>query len=348
MLPAIVAGGAPIVGGVVGHLLGAGDRAAAAKATADAIAYLESVGIPSIEAQQIIMTNPEFVGQFSAQQETAEQMGPSAMQDIQTDPRLQDAQMNALAQLQEQGTNPLTDMEKASLNQSRRDVASEAQARQNSILQNMAQRGAGGSGAELAAQLASSQASAQRQGEEADRMKAMAQQRALQAISESGNMAGNIRGQAFGEDSAKASAMDAIAQFNAANRQNVQSRNVSSANQAGMREADMRQGLEGTRADNSNYQQQYNKQLLQQDYQNRLAKAQSLAQAKTGQAGQYQQQAAQTADMWSKIGTGVGQGAATFAKKASTVKEPENPINRGAYATAEEDYDTDKKIGWNA
>lgn len=312
MLPALVPVAGNLVGGLLGKLFGGNKNKLAEQSYKKAAEYLESVGIPSVEAQQIILQNPEFISQFTPDAETVEGLGDSAMGGVQTDPRLRAAQMDALSSLVEQGKNPLTDTEKASLNQSRRDVASDAQARNNAILQNMSARGAGGSGVELAAQLASSQASAQRAGEESDREKAMAQQRALESIAQAGSLGGSIRGQEFSEDSAKASAADAIAKFNAANRQEVQQRNIAAKNAAKLREANVRQDLEGTRTANFNAQEEYNKKLLQQDYQNKMGKAEQLSGLANAQAGRQQQAAANTAQNWANIGSSVGAGLASI------------------------------------
>ena len=71
-----------------------------------------------------------------------------------------------------------------------------------------------------------------------------------------------------------------------------------------------------------NQQETYNKQLLQQDYQNRLAKAQSLANAYTGAGSQAAAagatQAANTTAMWQGIGqagAGAAQAYGNYTKK---------------------------------
>lgn len=311
----LLAGLAPVVGGIVGQIASGGEKDAAAKSSAQAIEYLKSVGVPSIEAQQIVMNNPEFVSQFTPEAETTQQLGSSAMENVSTDPRLAQAQMSALTSLQEQGENPLTAMEKAQLNSNRRSVASEEQARQGAILQDMAARGAGGSGAELAARLSSSQSATQRAGEQADSLAAMSQQRALQAIAAGGELGGSIRGQEFGEGTAKASAADAIAQFNAANAQNVEARNVAAKNAAGATAAATKQELEGIRANNSNQQQIYNKNLLQTNYQNQIQKASGLAGQSNADAARNTANAAQTAQSWAQIGAGVGQAGGAIGKQ---------------------------------
>lgn len=306
-LPAIVSGVGSIGGGIAGGIAAGNEQQQAAAARQKAVQALEQIGIPSVEAQQLVLQNPEMIGQFAPEAVTAEQLGPSGMENVQVNPQLKEAQMSALRQLQEQGTNPLTDIEKASLNEARRQTAGDEQARQKLILQQMAERGAGGSGAELAARLASSQGSADRAAQESDRMKAMAQQRALDAIAQAGALGGQIRGQEFGEEAQKASAMDAIARFNAQNRQDVSSSNVAARNAAALREAEMRQQLENLRATNANAQQQYNKQLLQTRFQNEMDKAKGVSNAYTGQADQHQKNAEGIAQSGSQIGNAVGQ-----------------------------------------
>lgn len=248
----------------------------------DAIAQFNAIQMPSIEEQQLMLQHPEYLGDYQAMMENAQSQGPSAMEGISTDPRLQDAQMAALENLSQMGESGLLPGEEAALRQSRRGAAGEAQAKSAQIMSDMERRGMGGSGAELAARLQASQSSADRMSQESDREMQMAQERALGAISQGGALAGQVRGQQFGEQSDVAKAKDYINQFNTQNQQAVQQRNVANQNQAGMRNLSEQQriGEAGTAANNT--QQQYNKELLQKKFNNQLALAQ-------GKAGQYNQ-----------------------------------------------------------
>lgn len=282
-------------------------RAAAAQATAEsgrqfdeamkemreAAEYLESLGVPPVEAQRIALESAN--------------LGPSALEDVETDPRLKQAQMDALARIQEMGGAGLTAEERAQQDMITRSAGAEAQARDKSILQNMAERGIGGSGAELMARLQGSQSAADRAAVQQGQLSGQAQNRALQALSQAGQLGGQIRGQEYGEQSNLASARDRIAQFNEANR-------VQAANQAEM----------------------YNKGLIQQQYENELAKRQGVAAAKTGtaqmgvdRAGQIQlagtaaaqgelQTGAAKAGLWGGLGQAGIKAAGSYTPSGST------------------------------
>jgi hypothetical protein len=144
--------------------------------------------------------------------------GDTEMSDINTDPRLVDAQMQALTGLQgvaDSGGMTLAD--EAALNRIQGQSAQADKGRRDAILQNMQARGMGGSGLELLAQLQSSQAATDQASQQGLDVAGMAQQRALDAMMRGGSLAGDIRGQGFGEQAAIKSAQDEINKFNAAN-----------------------------------------------------------------------------------------------------------------------------------
>ena len=79
-------------------------------------------------------------------------------------------------------------------------------------------------------------------------------------------LSGNMANTEFGRQSQIASARDSINNFNAQNRQGVQERNLNA-----------RQAQSIMEADAANKAELHNKALLQQDYQNRMAKAKTMA-----------------------------------------------------------------------
>lgn len=140
----------------------------------------------------------------------------SAMAGVSTDPRLRDAQLKALSQLQEVGDNGgMTLRDQANLSKVQGQVAAADRGRRDAIMQNMAARGASGGGLELIAQMQNAQSSTDREAQSGLDIAAQAQERALQAMMNSGQLGGSIRGQDFGEASQKAQAQDAISKFNA-------------------------------------------------------------------------------------------------------------------------------------
>lgn len=305
---------APIVGGIIGSKEAGKERRAADRARAGALAQFAGIDVPTISSQELDLVLPEFMGEYSPEMEQLVSLGPSAMEGIAVDPRLQQAQMNVLETMSQIGEGGLTPGDIAAMQSMQRQVESQEQARQNAILDEMQRRGVAGSGLELAARMSSSQAATDRAAEEARQLQQMAQARSLEALGQTAGLAGQVRGQQFGEESEKARAADVIAQWNAQNQQAMRQRNVQAGREAQMRNLSERQRLAEQQAAIRNYQQEANKGLQAQKFQQEMQLA-------SGKAGIYGQQAEdrnkaaeRAGQMWSGIGTGVGTGLAGMAK----------------------------------
>ncbi len=305
---AIAAIAAPAVGGVIGGLMSHGDKKRAQAAIQAALAQYSNINIPDEEKMKLALQSPTVQGILQPYMQQAEQLQQSSMENINIDPRLRQAQMQALETLSKMGEQGLTAEDRTALNQARRQVAGDAQARQGAILQNMAARGMGGSGVELAARLSESQDSADRSSQEADRLMAMAQRRMLEGVSAAAATGGQIRGQDYGEQENLARARDAIQQFNAQQRAGTQAANIGALNQSQAQNLAEKQRIADVGVQTSNQQQQYNKQLAQQTFNNQMQLANAKANSLLGAASNYQNQAAQTGSMYSGIGSGIGQG----------------------------------------
>lgn len=181
----------------------------------------------------------------------------SLMQNIQTDPALRDAQMAALSQLGDISEGGLTLQDKADLADIQGEVARQDAARQGAIMQNMAERGLGGAGMELAQRLQAQSAGADRAASDARNVAAQAQQRALDAIMRRGSLGGEMRAQQFGEDAAKARAQDAMNMYNTGMLNEAQRNKQQIANQ---------------NTDLGNQQAMQANQIAQQNYENELSK----------------------------------------------------------------------------
>lgn len=318
---AIAAVAGPIVGGVIGNIASAGDRAAAMDAVQKAYQQFANLDIPDTEKMKLALETPEVQGVIAPYLEQAVQQGPSAMEDIAIDPRLKQAQMSALDTLSKMGQTGLTSADRASLNEIRRAGAGEEQARQNQILQSMQQRGVGGSGVELAAKLASSQQQADRSSVQADSLAKMGQERMLEAITQSGQLGGSIRAQDYGEQQNLAGAKDQIARFNAQQSGDVNARNIALQNAAQQKNLSEKQRTYEQAIGTRNMQQQFNKNLAQQEFDNRMSKAAGVA-GQLGNVGKaYSDKAAATAAMWSQIGGAAGQAGAGMAGSGSSGSE---------------------------
>lgn len=280
-----------------------------------------NVPIPTIAEQQIILENPALAGRYSPQQLQAMQAMTSSMANVSADQNAVDAQNESLNQLGQIADGGLTEADKAASRDIQRTVNQSNQARQKAILNQMASRGVLGSGMELAAQLQSSQQAADQQAQASDRLQQEAQARSLQAIAQQGSLAGQLRSQSFGEGSAKAQAQDAINQFNIQNAQNVAGINNANTNQAAMYNLQQQQALNNQAAANANAQEQYNKQLLQTQFANRMGQAQQVSNAAIAQgnaeANMANANAAQTAGMAGAVANGLV-GVAGLMKPTTT------------------------------
>lgn len=139
---------------------------------------------------------------------------PERIQAAVEDQVARNAQLEALKRMQNiAAAGGLTAQDKARRLEIDRQIDARNRANQLAIQQNMAQRGIGGSGAEIAQQMLSAQGGAQTRSQSGLQTAADAESRALQAITGSAGMAGNLRGQ----DQSSLAAQNAINQFNAAN-----------------------------------------------------------------------------------------------------------------------------------
>jgi hypothetical protein len=307
--------GANVLGGLVGQHQAAGARNQQNAMMQQALSLIQGLEIPEIEKQQLFLQLPELVGQLDPQLEQAIAADPSQMEGVSTDPRLQQAQMQALSQLQDIGVNGMTAQEAADLSKANRQAGAFAQSQQASIIQDLAQRGMSGGGSEIAMRMKAAADAADRLSQQGLEIEAQKQQRALQAIQQAGSLGGSMRTQEFGEKSDIARAQDMINQFNTENQRGVQQRNVGASNTAAAANLAEKQRISDTRGALSNQQQQYNKELIAKQYQQQKDKAAMESNALTGNASQLGQQASQTAQQWADIGSGLGEAFVASRKK---------------------------------
>lgn len=220
------------LGALIGGLFQSGEEAAARAEIEKARKKFGDIVLPELERA------------------VAEQLGPSEAGKVFADPALKDAQMHALSKMQEmeQGGG-FTLEDKAALNQIQNQLARKESAGRGAITENMAARGVGGGGAELAMQLSNQQGSAERANQAGMDIAGQAQRRYFDSILARGRMAGDMRGQDFSERSRAAEARDAMNRYNADARSRANYHNLGlgqqhfdnqmkrAAGQAGMSEA---------------------------------------------------------------------------------------------------------------
>lgn len=253
--------GLNILGAIVGELWASGDREQAKKLMEQAAAQYN---IPLPQLQEMV----------------APHLDKSAFDDIQGDPALRDAQMGALGKLKGiEDAGGLMIEDRAVLNKLQSQTARQAAARQSGIREDMAERGIGGSGAELAMQQGNAQDEASRASQAGLDIAAQAQKRYFDSILQRGRMAGDIRGQDYGEARDRAAARDEINRYN---------------------------------ADSMWRGQQANNQVRQQNYDNRWSQADQRAKNLYGQADYYRGEAARKSGQASGFGKAAGKAVNAF------------------------------------
>lgn len=312
-LPAIAAGAisilGPMLGGLIGGLSSASDREAAQRAAMDAVAEVEKLGLPPDQSAPIILKHFQAAGVLSPQMEHDILIQSSKLGEVKEDPRLRDAQMNALQMLGQRARVGLGPEERAAFNKLRTQLASEEEGKRQQILQGMQARGLGGSGAELAAQLGAAQTGAQIASSQGDDIAAAAARNALDAMSKYGTMSGQVRGQDFDINSTRARAIDEMNRFNVQSQQGTQQRNVASQNAAQQFNLQNAQNIANQNVQVDNNELVRQRLAQSQYYQDLAARAKMLADAKMQRSNILAGQAANTAQNAQNIGSGVGAAA---------------------------------------
>lgn len=184
---------------------------------------------------------PETVQKVTLQQD-------SGLNNISVDPRLKDAQIAALASLQERTNGGYSVEDRAAINRAINESAMQERAQRDALIANANARGVGGSGVALAQQLTAQQNAANRANQNTLDVAAEGRRRALEAVMQSGQLASNMRGQEFDQQARVAAAQDAINQFNTRNVNDQTYYNTGARNAAGLRNVDTRQNLNASNA----------------------------------------------------------------------------------------------------
>jgi hypothetical protein len=305
-----IAGIAAAAGGIANAAanMSAADRASALQDKA--LREWIKINIPDPKEQQIAMQRFVDQGEINPKLEQAIQQKPSEFEKITTSMAQKDAQNKALQELESIGNEGgLRLQDKAALQDAMLDNQVRDRANREGITADMARRGLGGSGFEFASQLAAQQSGADRDSRNSLQVAAQAQDRALQSIMGAGDMATKFRSQDFQEQAQKAAAADAINRFNTSNLQDVQGRNIASQNRAQEMNLADKQRISDANTNLSNQEQQYNKGLAQQQFENETRVA-------AGKSGQYGQMAANEQQKGQQLGntfTNIGQGISGLA-----------------------------------
>jgi hypothetical protein len=300
-----------IVGGILGNNAAKMDRSKQKELMKQMVEEYKKIGYPPDYAKELILQEFTSAGLYTPEieEDLNESVPESEVANIEEDPALRDAQLQALTAMQQRGRVGLSAEDRAALNQVRQQVQTDSQAKQQQILQEMQARGQGGGGAELAARLSASQAGADRASTASDTIMAQAQERALQALNSSGTMASNMRNQDFGIAEAQAQAVDERNRFLANNSIGRQTRNVAALNTAQQQNLANNQSISNANTTLANTEAQRQATALQQQYQDKLNYAAGI----TGQQGKLANYYGDTANAKAAAQVAMGKGVGQIA-----------------------------------
>lgn len=157
----------------------------------------------------------------------AEQLGPTAMSGVHSDPEQRGQQMKVMSELQdlfEHGGFNIED--RAALSEALNRANVQGSAQRHALAGEFAQRGQLGSGARLALGNMDAQGAANRANQSGLDVAAQGERRRMEALGHYADLAGNIRHDDFGEEAARARAQDAADQWNAGAREKANQYNA--------------------------------------------------------------------------------------------------------------------------
>lgn len=228
---------------------------AAMKAQREQAKRLDAINLAELE--EYTLKNPELVGLLDA-----EQIEKSGLSGIQLDPRLEAAQFQTLADLEQEAQEGMSAMDRLQMEELMDQAGAQGQSQRAAIQAQMERQGLSGSGAALAAQLQGAQGSSNALRKQAMQMLAQSGDRRRQARRDRANLSGEMERQDFSRQAQVASAQDTINRVNAMNRQNAAQINLAA-----------RQNIANQRTNTANMQSAMANQIAQQNFNNALAKA---------------------------------------------------------------------------
>ncbi len=276
-----------------------------------ALNAINAVNVPTIEEQKVQLEKLVQQGIITPEEMQLYLQEDSGLNDISVDPRFKQAQVGALEQLQTIGNEGgLTAIDRAKLAEIDDAQNVEERGAREAIEQNARERGIGGSDFSLASKLISSQEAANRASRKGTDVAALAEQRALDAIQAAGAMGGQMDEQEFEQQAKVKAAQDAINQFNTANRQQTSNTNVTNRNVAQDKNLTERQRVADVNTTNTNTNRVRDSDLIQQKFQDEMAKANAAAGVYSNWGNAAQKVANdQYGSKMGLIGTGVNAGA---------------------------------------
>lgn len=302
------------VGGALAGLFSGGDSGASQEDIQAALNYYNGINSPTdlsdpLKLQQYLSggtLTPEQLQKLNINADKA-----TTLVENPADRAQQQASLNALKQLSQNGASAT---DQASLAAARSGVAQDTQAKIQSLLQQQQMRGQSDSGSTLAAQLSAIQGGNQQASKDAITTAANSEAARNQALQQYAQLAGQIRGQDVGTQQYNMNNDIQRQNFLDQNSLSRQQGNTSANNNAQLYNLQRSQSVGDTNTGAYNQELARQKQAEQQQYQDALAKANSLAGIRMGQAKNDNEMAANSAQNFSNISSGVGQLATAGSK----------------------------------
>jgi len=311
---AVVGGVAGLVGGYLSGSAADDQRAKAEQAANEAFNMIASMDLSPDESKALIIEKLKQAGVYTPKmEENLAKLPDSHFEQIKADPKIKQAQAEALQTMQKTGRVGLGPQERAALAEAQDQEAREAKGRAAGLQQQMQARGIGGSGAELAAQLSGQQAEANTGSLAALKAGSMASQAALEGARSSGSLAGQIGQQEYQQAANLAGAQDATTRFNTENQIQSQRRNIENQNVAQQRNLQEQQRIQDVNAATANQEQARQSQARRQKWQDDMNRTLALSNARMGQATQGFAQAAGTDQGFADTMSGISKGASAYA-----------------------------------
>jgi hypothetical protein len=274
-------------------------------AMANAAAYFNSIPLPEqklLELERLVMT-----GELTPEMAQTILLESTAFEKVRTDPKLKEAQYEALMGLQERAKEGLTAEDRYQLAKIKQEEDTAARGSREAIIQQAAMQGRSGGGLEMLSKMQNQQDSASRQAMRDAQVAALSQQQKMEALLQSGNLAGSMEQSDYQRQADLAKARDYIDQFNVANQNQTERMNVGTRNAAQESELAERRRVANANLGLRNQEILYNAQLPQQAFQNQMAIAGGKAGTQYKLAEMYGQQGQ------ANLGMGAGIAAAIAA-----------------------------------
>ena len=200
---------APIVGGIVGNMMGAGDRDKQMGLLKDGLKELQAMGLPPDLSIPLILEKFKEIGIEDPRLEQDVEIAASEVAQLEEDPILRNAQLEALDRMKTMSKVGLGAEERAALNIMRQQGQQDVQSRLASLAAEAKRRGEQQtSGSTLASQLQSIQSGADRASTEGLGLAGLISQKVKEGAMSSAEIASQMRSQDYQAELARRQAED--------------------------------------------------------------------------------------------------------------------------------------------